>query len=181
MRKFCSRPHHLVRALKVGNDMKNVKNMPQHVQDTLEFALPSEYKQFKEKMEGGGFKAPSCFASVRSRLRLDITMMVCRRRNNMDKGWRRQLFFDSSPQKGVELFAVRQFAHLNADVAGGANRIVFLTTLGIGNLFQKIKRSASLTASRWKVALPALIFAGTVFPSVVRLQIVATSIWLTTF
>ena len=93
----------------------------------------------KKQMDKNRCKVPNRFALSRARLRLDAVAMLMRRVANREDGWRRQLFYDASPQKNIELFAIREWCHQHGDVKGGTYRRLPLTTLGLGHFHQEDK------------------------------------------
>ena len=97
--------------------------------------------QLKDK----NFKPASRFTITRSRYRFDASMMMLRRHFNNHPGLRRQLFFDASPQKGVEIFACREIVH-TGDPREAQNRRLPLTTLGVGH-FSAIDKAMALLHS----------------------------------
>ena len=70
--------------------------------------------------------------------------MLLRQALNKEGGWMRQLWYDASPQKGIELFAVREFVHKNGDMAAAMFRTLPLCTLGVGRFTAADKAVAVL-------------------------------------
>ena len=75
---------------------------------------------------------------------LDCAAMLVRREEDRQKGIHRQLMFDSSPRKGVGLFAVRELVTVRGDVANTINRKLPITSLGVGRFSAEDKAIALL-------------------------------------
>ena len=71
--------------------------------------------------------------------------MLQRQEVNKDPAIRRQLFYDASQQHYLELFVVREFVHTGT-AAGGLNRILPLTSMGVGH-FTAIDKALALLHS----------------------------------
>ena len=71
--------------------------------------------------------------------------MLQRQEVNKDPAIRRQLFYDASQQHYLELFVVREFVHTGT-AAGGLNRILPLTSLGVGH-FTSVDKALALLHS----------------------------------
>ena len=82
---------------------------------------------------------------TRSRYRFDAAVMMLRRHYNNHPGLRRQLLFDASPQKGVEIFACTEIVH-TGNPNDAQNRRLPLTTLGVGH-FSAIDKAMALLHS----------------------------------
>eukprot|EP00959_Pyramimonas_sp_CCMP1952_P339238 7104879-Pyramimonas_sp.AAC.1 len=71
-------------------------------------------------------------------------MMLLGQALNAAGDWRRQLWRDASPQKGIELFSVREFAHQRADVTRAQFRTLPVCTPGVGHFTASDKAVAVL-------------------------------------
>ena len=94
----------LIDSLRVARRLTDVRYMEENVYDGIRLAHPRTYKEMHMQLKDKNFKSASRFTITRSRYRSDAGMMMLRRHYNNHPGLRRQLFFDASPQKGVEIF-----------------------------------------------------------------------------
>ena len=137
-------PEKLFKSLKVAKRLRAQAGLGEQVADAVGLAFwdePEVALKFKAKR----FQTPSRWTLKKTRMRLDCACMLQRQEVNKDPAIRRQLFYDASQQHYLELFVVREFVHTGT-AAGGLNRILPLTSLGVGH-FTAIDKALALLHS----------------------------------
>ena len=137
-------PEHMMKALKMGKRLRQSRELKENIVDSIQFVFPDSADGLLHDLETSGFKAPSKQSMDRARSRLDCVSMVMRRSVNEIPTLRRQLMFDASPQKGIELFGVREYVVNGSNWAEARNRICPLVTLGVGKFKAHDKAMALL-------------------------------------
>ena len=94
----------LIDSLRVARRLTDVRYMEENVKDGIRLAYPRAYKEMHMQLKDKNFKSASRFTITRRRNRIEAAVMMLRRHYNNHPGLRRQLFFDASPLKGVEIF-----------------------------------------------------------------------------
>ena len=125
--------------------MKNMAKLDEQVVDVLDFTLPEEGMNLLADMRRNSFGSPSRFVLPKVRFTLDCACILMRHCENTGL-LHKQLFFDASPQHGVELFCVREFTYPVGCPEEGKNPIMPVTTLGQGK-FKAIDKAMSLLHS----------------------------------
>lgn len=116
-------PDHLRHAIKTSADVVNQDKMKRVVANTLELCYPEKSKEMLEELEADGFRVPQRNLLQRSRIRFDVVAMLARRHYNQTvPNISRQLMFDASPIKGVEIFSFRERVIVNGDVESSVTR-----------------------------------------------------------
>jgi predicted short-subunit dehydrogenase-like oxidoreductase (DUF2520 family) len=126
-------PQFLVEALRASRRLKALDEVDLTVSETTQLAFPSKAEALREELRLTGLKSPSRFVLARARVQLDAVLMLARREANARAGVHRQLMFDASPRKGIELFACREIVTVRGDVRGSPTRTLPSTSLGVGH------------------------------------------------
>jgi hypothetical protein len=126
-------PQFLVEALRASRRLKALDKVGLVVSEITQLAFPSKAEALRVELRLTGLQSPSRFVLARARVQLDAVMMLARREANARAGIFRQLMFDASPRKGIELFACREIVTVRGDVRGSQTRTLPSTSLEVGH------------------------------------------------
>ena len=126
-------PHHIIEGLRVSRRLVEPKWLEESVKNSIRYAIPDKADELIAEMDAAEWKPPSRSVLYEARSRFDMSCCVMRRIFNAGPGITRQLMFDASPQKGIEIFAVKELVIKDNDIRTAVKRSFVITSLGVGH------------------------------------------------